>query len=108
MKKAFAIVGLVVVGWIGITNRLPAENWPIWRGPRGDGTSSEKSIPRQWDATSGDGVVWKVAIAGEGHASPIVWDEHIFLVSCLKETKRRVLSCLDRGSGSELWRRTVM
>lgn len=108
MKKVFAIVGLVVVGWIGITNRLPAENWPIWRGPRGDGTSSEKSVPTRWDAPSGNGVVWKVAIAGEGHASPIVWGDRIFLVSCLKETKRRVLLCLDRGSGSELWRRTVM
>jgi len=23
-----------------------AENWPSWRGPRGDGTSLEKNVPR--------------------------------------------------------------
>ena len=29
-----------------------AENWPGWRGPRGDGTSAESNIPVKWDATT--------------------------------------------------------
>jgi hypothetical protein len=29
--------------------KLPAENWPNWRGPRGDGTSLETGLPTQWN-----------------------------------------------------------
>ena len=28
-----------------------AENWPAWRGPRGDGTSTEKNVPVKWSGT---------------------------------------------------------
>lgn len=28
-----------------------AEDWPLWRGPRGDGTSSEQKIPTQCSET---------------------------------------------------------
>ena len=30
-----------------------AENWPGWRGPRGDGTSLEENVPTHWDAKTG-------------------------------------------------------
>ena len=32
--------------------------------------------------------------AGHGHASPIVWQDRIFLVSCLEEPQERILLCL--------------
>ena len=47
-----------------------AGNWPCWRGPRLDGTSAEKNIPTHWSATSN--VLWKSALPGAGHASPVV------------------------------------
>src|SRR5262249_8809627 len=31
-----------------LTSPLFAEDWPSWRGPRGDGTSFEKGIPARW------------------------------------------------------------
>ena len=85
-----------------------AENWPAWRGPRGDGTSLETSIPVQWSATSN--VVWKSAIPGAGHASPIVWGDRVFTVSALTNMQRpdRLLLCFDRASGKVLWQRTVV
>ena len=58
-----------------------AENWPAWRGPRGDGTSSETNVPTTWDATTGEGIAWKVPVPGQGHSSPIVWDDSIFVAS---------------------------
>ncbi len=86
--------------------RAGAENWPAWRGPRGDGTSLEKSAPVHWSV--GSNIAWKIEIPGVGHASPIVWDERIFMVTALPETQERVVLCLDRHNGGILWRKIVV
>ncbi|MCA9225867.1 MAG: PQQ-binding-like beta-propeller repeat protein [Planctomycetales bacterium] len=93
---------------IAFANDVSAENWPCWRGPRGDGTSSENNVPTRWNGETGENIRWKVALPGEGHASPIVWGDRLFVVSCLTDSEERVLICLDRKSGRELWQRTVV
>jgi len=85
-----------------------AEDWPGWRGPRGDGTSAERQVALHWDASKNEGVKWSVEIPGEGHSSPIVLGKRIFVSTALTDTQDRVLMCLDRDSGKELWRRTVL
>tara|TARA_R110002072_G_scaffold302710_2_gene487646 strand:- start:168832 stop:170136 length:1305 start_codon:yes stop_codon:yes gene_type:complete len=91
-----------------LTSLVSAENWPGWRGPRGDGTSLEKNVPVSWDGAEGNNVAWKVEIPGEGHASPTVWGDRVFLVSCLPDSKERVLISLDRHTGNQLWQKTVV
>lgn len=88
------------------SSRCSAENWPAWRGPRGDGVSVETNTPVAWADSSN--VTWKVACPGVGHASPIVFGNHLFTVSALPETEERVLLCFDRGSGKLQWQRTVL
>jgi outer membrane protein assembly factor BamB len=83
-----------------------AENWPAWRGPRLDGTSLETHVPVSWSATSN--VVWKTALPGSGHASPIVWEDRIFTVAAVANTEARLLLCLDRSSGRILWQQSVL
>lgn len=83
-----------------------AEDWPMWRGPRGDGTSLEKDVPTQWSSTQN--IVWKTPIPGKGHASPIVWDDRIFVVTADKEKQQRLLLCLDRSDGKILWQQVVL
>jgi len=78
----------------------------MWRGPRGDGTSIEKGVPIQWDAT--DNIAWKVKVPGRGYASPIVWRDRVFLVTCIEETKERILLCLDRKTGETMWQAVVV
>lgn len=85
-----------------------AENWPQWRGPRGDGTSVEQNVPTRWDGETGQGVVWKVPIPGVGHSSPIVHGDHVFVTSCLLDSTERVLLCYDAKTGDERWSRTVV
>jgi outer membrane protein assembly factor BamB len=82
------------------------ENWPGWRGPRGDGTSLETNLPTHWSASSN--LVWKAELPGKGHASPIIWQDKIFTVTCLPETEERKLLCLDRAAGKILWQQTVL
>jgi outer membrane protein assembly factor BamB len=97
---------LLVLFVIVLSSPVSAENWPGWRGPRGDGTSLEKNVPVRWSST--ENIVWKVSIPGKGHASPIVWDNRIFVVTALEKQKQRVLLCLDRSSGNIIWQRVVL
>ncbi|MEC5127595.1 PQQ-binding-like beta-propeller repeat protein [Verrucomicrobiales bacterium BCK34] len=84
-----------------------AGNWPGWRGPRGDGTVlNAPKLTTELSPTSG--TVWKTAIPGTGHASPIIWEDHIFLVSAREEGDTRSLICLDRESGEILWNKVVL
>lgn len=101
MKRA--VLSLLVVVVVGIPAR--AEDWPCWRGPRGDGTSHEANIPTHWSDTQN--IAWKTEIPGLGHASPIVTGDRVFTVSCMPDTTERVLVCLDRRTGRELWQRSV-
>jgi outer membrane protein assembly factor BamB len=78
----------------------------MWRGPRGDGTSLEKDVPTQWSTTQN--IAWKTAIPGKGHASPIVWNGRVFVVTADKEKKQRLLLCLDRSDGNILWQQVVL
>jgi len=83
-----------------------AEDWPVWRGSRGDGTSLEQEVPTRWSAT--DNIAWKIEIPGVGHASPIVFGDYVFVATCIEETQKWVLLCLDRKTGKTVWRRVVI
>ena len=83
-----------------------AENWPNWRGPKGDGTSSETNLPTKWDTTTN--VLWKVPIPGIGHASPIVWGDRLFTVTAKAETHEKLLLCYDIKNGNLLWQVDVL
>jgi len=83
-----------------------AEPWPSWRGPRGDGTSTETGLPVRWSAEQN--VLWKVPIVGKGHSSPAIWGDRIFVTTCNERSKKRLLWCLDADSGKLLWERTVL
>lgn len=80
------------------------ETWPAWRGPRGDGSSLDQEVPLQWKVEKD--TVWKVRIPGKGHSSPVVWKDHIFVVTAVEE--QRQLLCLDRATGETKWARTVL
>lgn len=85
-----------------------AEDWPSWRGPRGDGTSLEKNVPTQWDGAAGTNVAWKTLVPGSGYSSPVVFDDRIFLTACDEATEERLLLCLNRRNGETLWQRSIL
>lgn len=99
------VAALLVVFFVTLSP-CHAENWPGWRGPRGDGTSHETGIPLIWSETKN--IRWKTPIPGKGHSSPIVWGNRVFVTTCLEDKGERVLICLDRRDGAILWQRIVL
>jgi outer membrane protein assembly factor BamB len=59
-----------------------AENWPQWRGPGGQGISSEAGLPTTWGPETN--VAWKTALPGTGMSSPIVWGDRIYVTSVIE------------------------
>jgi outer membrane protein assembly factor BamB len=58
-----------------------AENWPQWRGPGGQGISSEPGIPTDWQPDRN--ILWKVPVPA-GHSSPAVWGDRLFVTAAVE------------------------
>ena len=82
-----------------------AENWMRFRGPNGQGVSSETNLPVSWSA--GDNVAWKTSIPGDGWSSPIVYEQHVFLTTATEEGASCRVICVNRNDGSIVWNTEV-
>ena len=84
-------------------DRACAENWPQWRGPRHNGISAEMNLPTHWSET--ESVFWKTDLPGQGGATPVVWNDRIFVTSA--DGDELVLLCINAENGEVVWRRRV-
>jgi outer membrane protein assembly factor BamB len=82
--------------------RVPAAEWPQWRGPAGDGTSPERGLPVEWSKTKN--VVWRAALPGPAGSTPITSSGRVFLTSASGD--EIVLIALS-SDGKESWRRKL-
>lgn len=80
-----------------------AENWPQWRGPRNDGVSTEKGIATKW--SDSEHIQWKAPMPGQGGATPIVWNDRLFVTSA--DNDDLCLICLSTRDGKQLWKQVV-
>ena len=56
-------------------------NWPSFRGPEASGISEGQNLPDKWDPKTGENVLWRTAIPGLAHSSPVVWGNRIYLTT---------------------------
>ena len=61
-------------------------NWAQWRGPYDNGVAPSGNPPLEWSETSN--IKWKSEIPGIGHATPIIWENQIILLSALQTDQR--------------------
>jgi len=79
-----------------------AEDWPQWRGPRGDGSWNGPKLPERWPE-AGLPVVWRQPVGG-GYGGLAVSGGRLYVQDKQKEPaeQERVLCC-DAASGELLW-----
>ncbi len=91
--------------FIVIAPRAGAQEWTRFRGPNGTGHSPAKGVPVSWAA---EDFVWRVPIAGASHSQPVIWGDKLFLMTALDGGNERVLLCLSKRDGKELWRQSYV
>lgn len=82
-----------------------AENWPQWRGPLFNGSTTETGLPATFSKT--ENVLWTVPLSGGSAATPIVWDDRVFVCSHDNRTKELQAVCISMKDGSILWKKGV-
>ena len=94
MRKTVIVAALVLL----LAKVASAADWPQWRGPARDGRAS--LAPR---ATLPEALTpaWKVAV-GEGHASPVVVGDRVYVFS--RGGEEEVVQALELASGKSTWR----
>jgi outer membrane protein assembly factor BamB len=82
--------------------RLQAD-WPQFRGPQAGGVEESTALPTAWDVKTGRNLLWKTAIPGLAHASPIVWSNRVYVATAVGPGKADLKVGLygDIGSASD-------
>ena len=78
MRRNLAFLVLVVLSCAGVG----AEDWPQFRGPTGQGHSSERGLPLDWSESRN--VKWKASVPGRGWSSPVVAGGRVWLTTSVK------------------------
>ena len=65
---------------IDSTNKYE-NNWHHWRGPLATGAAVNANPPTKWSES--ENIRWKVPIPGMGHATPIIWEDMIFIQTAI-------------------------
>jgi outer membrane protein assembly factor BamB len=79
-RLAFSLVYILVAP---AAPRLAAEEWPSFRGAGARGVADEQGLPADWDPKSGRNILFKTAVPGLGHSSPVVWGDRVFLTTAV-------------------------
>ena len=79
---------------------LHAGDWTRFRGPNGSGISDAASIPAQWTEKDYN---WKVKLPGEGHSSPVVAGEKVFLTAGDPKTGTHFVFRIRATDGRRVW-----
>ncbi len=92
---------LALVATIAFGRVSEAGNWPHWRGPDRNGVSQETGLPLNWSAKKN--IVWALALPGVSGATPIIWNDRVFLN--VADGNELHLWAVDRRAGKVLWKR---
>jgi outer membrane protein assembly factor BamB/type 1 glutamine amidotransferase len=134
MRRTVFLAVSLVIGLVFPTIVRPSEdpldNWPHWRGPLVTGAAARGNPPVHWDEKTN--VKWKVAVPGKGSATPIVWNDRVYVLTAVDTKKpartndipavdpqykiktepprnyfQFLVLCYDRKSGKLLWQKVA-
>jgi hypothetical protein len=77
-----ALLALALAAALGDGSKLdPLRQWGQWRGPLGTGEAPHADPPLTWSEQ--EHVRWKVPLPGQGHATPLVFGERVYLTAAV-------------------------
>jgi len=97
------LVRLVVLA--AVAGRAPAQDWPQWRGPAHDGSTTVTGLPAKFDKDTN--VRWAVDLPGPGASTPVILAERVFVTSIDRAAQALLAMCFERATGEERWVRSA-
>jgi outer membrane protein assembly factor BamB len=99
MKHIKPISLLTLFSLLALSSHAQSQDWPRWRGPAGNGVTSET----QWNPKALAGppkILWKASV-GTGFSSTSINRPHLITVG--NENGKDTIVCLDPETGKKLW-----
>lgn len=97
---------------VSMVSIATADDWQVFRGPAGDGSSTLKNLPIEWSIDKN--VTWKTDLPGEGWSSPVVYKGVVYLTAAIAQSKTDETSAYDLtvfginlDNGEVRWKKTV-
>ena len=96
---------MVLVLSSGQLTPAAAQHWPQFRGRQSGVAPDDPRLPDTWSTT--ENVAWRIDIPGRGWSSPVVWGDHVFVVTSVNtkqptQTLNPVNSYLARSLGGPM------
>lgn len=113
MIRPLALSTLALVLLSASADAQPATTpvfWPAKNGPTFDGlvpAADAARVPLEWDGESGKNIAWRVELEGEGHSTPVIGGDFIWVTAATTDGKQQFVYCIDRHSGKILHHQLV-
>jgi outer membrane protein assembly factor BamB len=98
-KQTVIAACAAVVTWSVLMSVAPAADWPKWRGPDGNGISSETNWSPAAVQTTAK-VLWKASV-GAGYSAPTVRGQSVYVMG--NKNNRDIVWCLSAATGQPVW-----
>ncbi len=102
--RPLALTGVSLFAGLAVAQGATS-NWPHWRGPFFNGSTTETNLPATFSKT--ENVRWAAAMPGPAASTPVVWNELVFVSSTDPAGGHLLALALDRRTGREVWRRVT-
>jgi outer membrane protein assembly factor BamB len=97
---------LLALAWLAAPALAEGQDWPRWRGPLGDGVSTEQG----WNAgalSAGARVLWSADI-GAGYSNPVIRGGRLYTMGAGGDHGEKLtFTCRDPETGSVIWKREL-
>jgi outer membrane protein assembly factor BamB len=119
-RVKFLCIGFICclpMAGLGQSNKVPGiddlpspvaaeDDWPWYRGPASNNVcQSGQTAPMQWSDTQN--ILWQKDLSGQGHATPCIIGERLFVPAGDKAQQSIWMFCLDRDTGEQIWQKQV-
>jgi outer membrane protein assembly factor BamB len=78
-RKKKSVISLFLFFLFFLASSVTADDWRGWRGLEKQACNDSIEGPDEWASTSN--ILWQVEIEGEGHSSPVVTENNVFVTT---------------------------
>lgn len=100
-----AVRWAIALGPALLLGAVQAADWPQWRGPNRDGTSTETGLLKKWPE-GGPKLLWHTKDLGAGYSTPAVVGERLYLINNQGLENELIQACAV-ADGKKVWSTTL-